>query len=685
LAVLAGLSISMAGASPTDLTRGRLAVQVWINYRCNGFPTRGADFGLPGAKVTVTNGDGMAQTETTSQTGFAYFYRDMVIRTGQRMTVQLELPPGYRGRQVILCSISQPPVRTLTERDFYPFSYARIDFYAYLGGEYVPPRPGLAILAPADGETLTGNMLQVITEVLNFRLGIDGQLGVYLDGTRRFNTSSDTFFLTDLPSGLHVIEVRVLNMAGTDLTPPVRAQASITVPSLGESYVYLVHMAPLAPDSATTRVDFWLGSQRLATDLRYGASRAYQTVQAGRGRLRVTPAGGSVTMADREVELRANQYYSVVLIGNGSDRPVELMLLRDGNPDPPDGRGALRLVHSAPLDSGSARVDVRRTDGTVLADDLAYKQAGDFVYYLAERMDLEVAAASGTPVLFSIPPFDLNDGAVLTLFIGGDIARMPLEGHRIAYQLGTPPAPPARLWFAHAAPFSGEPGMDAVHVALDGLPFLSQQTYASHSRSYLRVPRGEHSALVTSAADGATLVSTSLTLQSDREYTLVLLGNGNAAPLELLLLNDENLVPPVDRARLRVVQAAPFAAPLSLSRLDLRLPDGSVLVDDLAYRQQSAYLDLPTGTYALTATDTDGLVRRLDLPELTLDGEDIYTVLILGDTVRQPLASLAISQGFVTGQPFARFSPIADPAGLTASGRGGGSSVRISHTCIECG
>lgn len=163
--------------------------------------------------------------------------------------------------------------------------------------------------------------------------------------------------------------------------------------------------------------------------------------------------------------------------------------------------------------------------------------------------------------------------------------------------------------------------------------------------SYLTVPKGTQSLAVypagTVPASTSPLVSAQVTINTSLSYTVVLTGlKGNAtAPLNLLLLNDNNADPGNGKVRLRVIHAAPLS-PAVNTDVYVTAPNGDISsvgpqISSLPYLG-SSYLvpDLNTGTYRMrfTQSGTKTVLNGADLQgvDLTTSGV-VRTVILVGD------------------------------------------------------
>jgi len=210
----------------------------------------------------------------------------------------------------------------------------------------------------------------------------------------------------------------------------------------------------------------------------------------------------------------------------------------------------------------------------------------------------------------------------------------------------TAPAAPdaANLQIAHLAPFAMDPNT-AVTVTVDGIPVLTALAFVD-SRGYLPVPGGPHLVQIYPGSSPTPAISTTVVLTDGMDFTAVAVGGANGWPLELKLVDDDNAAPLPGFAKVRMGHLAPFAAG-PLATADIRLQDGTVLVDDVPYGLIGLHTLLPAGTADLMVTSADGSVVLIDPAPITLSGGDIVSVFAVGDGVNQPLGAF----GWPSGTP----------------------------------
>jgi hypothetical protein len=223
-----------------------------------------------------------------------------------------------------------------------------------------------------------------------------------------------------------------------------------------------------------------------------------------------------------------------------------------------------------------------------------------------------------------------------------------------------PSAGKAKLAVAHLAPFAM--GADtAVTVKVNGAEVLNDFEFAD-STSYLELDAGVDY-LIEVFPSGSTTVAISATvnLTEDMDYTAIATGGANGWDLGLKLLEDDNSAPAGGKAKVRIGHLAPFAAAADDTLADVRLQDGTVLLDDVPYGAVADYAELDAGTYDLKITTADGSTTLIDPLPVRLAEGAILSAFAVGDAGNQPAALFILpsgKQGFLVPEKTMLYFPL---------------------------
>ena len=164
------------------------------------------------------------------------------------------------------------------------------------------------------------------------------------------------------------------------------------------------------------------------------------------------------------------------------------------------------------------------------------------------------------------------------------------------------------LAVAHLAPFAKDPDT-AVTVEVDGNPVLNGFEF-SDSTGYLELDAGvDHLIEVFPAGSTTAAISATVNLTEGMAFTAIAIGGANSWDLGLKLLEDDNSAPSGGKAKVRIGHLAPFAAQATDTLADVRLQDGTVLLDDVPYGTIADWLELDADTYDLKITTADGRIK----------------------------------------------------------------------------
>jgi hypothetical protein len=183
-----------------------------------------------------------------------------------------------------------------------------------------------------------------------------------------------------------------------------------TIPVVETANVMVVHASPDAPG-----VDLLVDDARVNTAaLTFPNNTGYLEVPAGDRNVKVNAAGTTTTVIDADLDLEANENYSVFAVNTLSN--IEPLVLEDDLTAPASGRAHVRFVHLSP---DAPAVDVAVTGGPVLFSGTEFKEAEDFAPVTAGSYDLEVRLAGTEDVVLTVPNVNLASGRIYTIFARG--------------------------------------------------------------------------------------------------------------------------------------------------------------------------------------------------------------------------------------------------------------------------
>jgi hypothetical protein len=105
---------------------------------------------------------------------------------------------------------------------------------------------------------------------------------------------------------------------------------------------------------------------------------------------------------------------------------------------------------------------------------------------------------------------------------------------------------------------------------------------------------------------------------------------------------DNNTPPAAGKFKLRLGHLAPFANTLAGTKADVRLDDGTVILDDVVFGNVADYLELAAGTYDLKITTPDGSTTLINLWPVSFTSGQILSAFAVGEGNNQPLGGYAL-------------------------------------------
>jgi hypothetical protein len=213
-----------------------------------------------------------------------------------------------------------------------------------------------------------------------------------------------------------------------------------------------------------------------------------------------------------------------------------------------------------------------------------------------------------------------------------------------AAQAGAPEGTPtnASLQVAHLAPFASGAG-SSVTVALNGAPALTNVLYGD-STAYIELPPGAYTVDIIPTGAGSPAITANAVLAAGGFYTAIAVGDGGNQPLSLVLLEDNPPPPAPGEVLLRLGHLAPFAAGAAVLA-DVRLQDGTPILEGVTFTDVSGFLPLPAGSYDLTITAPGGAPVLIDPLPVTLAAGQVLSAFATGDGDNQPLGAFALPVG----------------------------------------
>lgn len=172
----------------------------------------------------------------------------------------------------------------------------------------------------------------------------------------------------------------------------------------------------------------------------------------------------------------------------------------------------------------------------------------------------------------------------------------------------------------HASPKS-----PAVDIYINDKPTITNLSYR-HFSEYLPITAGTYNiAVYPTGKKDTPVLTTSFSIPPNEIFTIAAIGT-RPSDLSLLPLSEPQLEEPeTGETYVRFAHLSPNAP-----AVDIAVPNGKVLFDDVSYKEYTDYIAVPNGTYTLEALLTGTDTPVLYVPNIKLKPRRFYTVYAVG-------------------------------------------------------
>lgn len=198
--------------------------------------------------------------------------------------------------------------------------------------------------------------------------------------------------------------------------------------------VRVAHLAPF-PGSSNATISVQIAAAPVGGTLAYGDRTNYITIPGGAGNYNATVLHNDGVVYSEPITLTDGDA-SLVVIGDQTQVPLDILLLDETLPDPGPGAGGIRFVHVAAIGAtiDATRVDVCFQDGDPFHNTgnafrylrtTAYRvlPAGPYDFKFPRYNEANPCAGE---VLIDPPPLPIATGARRTVYLVGDGNNQPL-------------------------------------------------------------------------------------------------------------------------------------------------------------------------------------------------------------------------------------------------------------------
>lgn len=212
------------------------------------------------------------------------------------------------------------------------------------------------------------------------------------------------------------------------------------------------------------------------------------------------------------------------------------------------------------------------------------------------------------------------------------------------------------------------PDAPAVDVQLDDAPVdaLTNVPFGTIS-DYLDVPAGDHNVKVF--ATGTTtdpVIDADVTVAAGSMYTIA--ATDELASITAQVIEDDPS-PSCTTAQVRVVHFSADAPAVDVAPAGASADDA--IIEDLEYPNTTDYLDLPADTYDLEVRPAGDTAVALDLPGVTIEDCNAYSVFAIGSAADPAVGGNALQAVVAVDQTARPSTPATDTLPVVGATAGG--------------
>lgn len=183
------------------------------------------------------------------------------------------------------------------------------------------------------------------------------------------------------------------------------------------SYIRVLHASPNAPP-----VDIYANGVMIAKNLAYRQLTDYLSVPPGTYNIEVYPTGQKINpVIDTDFNIPCNSAYTVAAIGYLDD--ISLMPIREVYmPQINRDKSYVRFIHLSP---NAPAVDVTLPDGTMLFENVSYKEHTKYLEVDPGNYKIQVKPAGSDQPVLTIPNATINPGMIYSVYAVGLVGEDP--------------------------------------------------------------------------------------------------------------------------------------------------------------------------------------------------------------------------------------------------------------------
>lgn len=388
------------------------------------------------------------------------------------------------------------------------------------------------------------------------------------------------------------------------------------VPDAGESNVRVIHTSYDAPN-----VDVWVDGSVAISDLAYGESSGYATLDSGTRNVQVSPTGSTTPIViDADLPLERDTDYTVFAVNQLS--AIDAVFIEDMIAEVTD-KVKIRFVHASP-DAPAVDIKLDNGNGMTVFSDVEFKEVESYIEIDGGDYTFAVTAAGATNEVVIFNPVNITNGSVLTVVAHGTLdpndsfdfaARVFVDNGDGDTFLDLTPAT-SNILVVHTSPDA--PAVDLlVDDAVIGMLQFAENT------NYIGTPSKTTNIKVNVSGTSNTVIDADLNFKPSKNYSIFAIDS--VANISALVLEDNLAAPPAGKAHVRFIHLSPDAPVV-----DVTLTDGTMIFNNYAFSNHSDFTPLDAGTYNLEVRVAGTTTVALPLNGIQFDDGKIYTVYAKG-------------------------------------------------------
>jgi hypothetical protein len=417
---------------------------------------------------------------------------------------------------------------------------------------------------------------------------------------------------------------RISSLVAVALTLAISGCKVDTINSF-PSHPATVRFLQLVPDAPS--VDVKQGDSTPWTAVGFGAPTGYVEFENKQTTFDVFVPGATSPFVSASGSLSANAPYTLAVFGTVTN-PATL-LQGDVYPQVNPGNTQLRFVHAAFATNG---LDVYlTTPGLPLTNLSAQYQMGysgntSFALTATGDYQLRLLRANSGFVAYDSGTISLADQASQTLYFYAKDGTHAIDVLKVNDAGGATAVIPNTL--AAVKVVNAAYQTPSVDQKWDGNVGTTNIVYPGSAETYYTLPVGTHTmTFEASAAPGAAIASASETFVSATDSTILISGANGSQVISTFA--DNNISPPNDVARVRVINASP-----DVPAFDVVI-DNVVKATNVAYTHASEYFDLDNSNHKVQL-----MVPGTTTPIFSIDSQQFGTAQVTSFYLVGPTSAL---------------------------------------------